>query len=509
VIRPDRSGSSRHGQRPGHAGGLMAGMLLAGSLMAMAGIANGQDREPQRRDTARPLIEEVVTETREEATQQATDGRAVPATVRPETERSDTQRPTTEPVTETPAPLPATDTRQQESGPDRPRVERGGSLMGRGPASLPPSAGSDAEAPSAIPSVARDTASRTGDFEPGELVLVSDDMPAAQAVARDLAAYRLRIKSRRALPRLGLVISVFRLPNDADTLALLAEIRRQAPDLSLDVNQRYQLMAGARQRYGQAMIGLPEGDATCLNNVRVGLLDTTVNLAHPALAGQAIDLMQFADSAPAPGDHGTAIASLWVGAADQGFTPLMSQAALSVAAVFRQRGNVNDTTTDILAGGLDWLLGQEVDAINLSLGGRENRILDRVLQQLLAEDILLVAAAGNLGPEGPAVYPAAHPGVVAVTAVDANQRPYERANRGDYLDFAAPGVQVWAASENGTAYHTGTSFAAPFVLAALMGERRLGRNGLQSARESALDLGPPGKDTTYGWGLVRWPAGCG
>ncbi|MCG6659089.1 S8 family serine peptidase [Halomonas campisalis] len=438
------------------------------------------------------MIENIVTEPRDDASDTA---------VIQQTERREAD-PQAE-VQPPPAPPP------REVVPDRPRVERGGSLMGQGPSSLVPPVWSHSEDPEATALTGQVPASEAADFEPGELILVSQDMSEAMATARELAGYRLRIKSRRALERLGLVVSVFRLPDGADTLALLEEIRGRFPTLSLDLNHRYRLMAGPRQRYGQEMIGLTTENTACLDSIHVGLLDTAVNLAHPALAGRSIDLAEFAGPTAAPRDHGTAIASLWVGNPDQGFTPLFSEAALSVAGVFRQRGDEIDTTTDALARGLDWLLGQEVEAINLSLGGRENRILNQTLQRLIAEEVLLVAAAGNLGPEGPAVYPAAYPGVIAVTAVDANRRPYLRANRGAYIDFAAPGVDVWAASDNGTAYHSGTSFAAPFVLAALLAEKRLDNDWLQNARESALDLGIPGKDDTYGWGLVRWPAGCG
>lgn len=491
MSHPDTTDSAHVRHSPGP-----AAWLLTVALLLMAGIAQGQDMDSQRRDMARPLLENIDTETRDESTDTAVSRQAAQETERREAKQETTIQPPADP-----APPP------RETASDRPRVERGGSLMDRGPSTLiPPAPPPMSSGPTATSGQV--PASESLDFEPGELVLLSHDMHEATAAARELARYRLRIKSRQPLERLGLVVSVFRLPVGADTPALLEEIRARLPALSLDLNHRYRLMAGSRQRYGQEMIGLSMDNTACLANARVGLLDTAVNLAHPALAGRSIDLAQFAGPTPAPGDHGTAIASLWVGDPDQGFTPLMREATLSVAAVFRQRGSEIDTTTDILARGMDWLLGQQVDAINLSLGGRQNRILDPILQRLLAEEILLVAAAGNLGPEGPPVYPAAFPGVVAATAVDANRRPYRHANHGTYIDFAAPGVNVWAATENGTTYQSGTSLAAPFVLATLLAEQRLADDWLRNARESALDLGPPGKDPSYGWGLVRWPTGC-
>lgn len=400
-----------------------------------------------------------------------------------------------------PEPVPRSEPRQ-------PPVKRSDSLMGRGPSSLTPSVWPSPEEGESTHAFVQHTANEHQDFEPGELVLLSDNMADAIASARQLAAYQLRIKRRQRLEKLGMVVSVFRLPAGLDTLGLLMKVRRDLPSLQLDLNHRYRLMKGTRQRYGQEMIALPAGAMTCLANVRIGLLDTTVNLAHPALAGRSIDMLQLAGRTPAPGNHGTAIASLWVGDPGQGFTPMMGKAAISAAAVFRQRGSDIDTTTDILARGMDWLLGQQVDAINLSLGGRENRILNAILQRLLAEDILLVAAAGNLGPKGPAVYPASLPGVVAATAVDAHRRLYSLANQGDYIDFAGPGVDVWAANEEGVSYHTGTSFAVPFVLASLLATRYQSDNWLAEARESAIDLGSAGKNARYGWGLVQWPSGC-
>jgi subtilisin family serine protease len=68
---------------------------------------------------------------------------------------------------------------------------------------------------------------------------------------------------------------------------------------------------------------------------------------------------------------------------------------------------------------------------------------------------------GNGGKEAPA-YPAAHPDVIAVTAIDADARIYKKANRGEYIDLAAPGVDVWAAKAGGGgSYRSGTSFAVP------------------------------------------------
>lgn len=395
-----------------------------------------------------------------------------------------------------------------EEGKDAPETRRRappgrGSLMGQGPSSLPLP---DYRTPSAA---APSGAAIAEDYEPEELLLVSNSMSEAIEAARDLGTLQFRIKHRQALEQLGMVLSVFRLPPNSDARRQLQTATQRLPHLQLELNHRYGLLAYSRQQMAQGMIQFPLNGTGCLTDARVGLLDTAVNLQHPALAGRRIELMQLAPPPLASSNHGTAIASLWLGHPDTGFLPLMPDASVSVAAVFRQGDTRSDTTTDLLLAGLDWLLGREVEAINLGLGGPHNRLLTLALEKILARDVLLVAAAGNQGPAAFPTYPAAQPGVIAATAVDANRHLYQNANRGAYIDFAAPGVQVWAASESGTAYHTGTSFASPFVLAALLAEKRLDQDWWQNSRESAQDLGPNGKDDSYGWGLVRWPAGCG
>ncbi len=122
----------------------------------------------------------------------------------------------------------------------------------------------------------------------------------------------------------------------------------------------------------------------------------------------------------------------------------------------------------------------------------------------------MIAASGN-DNTGRSALPAAAPEVIAVTAVDAELRPYRRANRGRHIEFAAPGVDLWTAKGGGGGYVTGTSFAAPIVtaLAARLGAgASIGITGLRARlAESAQDLGAPGRDTRTGWGLVR-AQGC-
>ena len=101
-------------------------------------------------------------------------------------------------------------------------------------------------------------------------------------------------------------------------------------------------------------------------------------------------------------------------------------------------------------------------------------------------------------------FPAAYDGVVGVTAVDHRGRAYRNANQGGYVDIAAPGVNLVSAKAGGGERNvTGTSFATPFVLAALAVAREGGRDPVKALRLVSLDLGAEGRDDVYGWGLTR------
>ncbi len=152
------------------------------------------------------------------------------------------------------------------------------------------------------------------------------------------------------------------------------------------------------------------------------------------------------------------------------------------------------------------MISSGVDVINISLAGPPNRLLEAALQRASESDVTILAAAGNGGPVAAPMYPAAYKTVVAVTAVDAKGQVFRLANRGDYLDIAAPGVGVrHAKSGGGFASSSGTSFAVPFAATAVARLRQLqpGDNALELLCRTAEDLGPPGRDSIYGFGLLR------
>jgi hypothetical protein len=355
-------------------------------------------------------------------------------------------------------------------------------------------------------------------FESAEVVAVSRGMEEANALAQQLISSNITVKRRHIMKNLGLVISVLHIPRDYGVAPTVDALRNSYPDLWTDVNHRYQLYGTElkRKRYAQASIRWPVTATRCGSGARIGLIDTGVDLQHPALKEQRITLRSFLSAGinKAPAEHGTAIAGLLVGnPVNPEFAGLVPAAKLFAATVFRLRDEEQvETTAELIVKALDWLIGQKVEVINLSLGGPRNLIVELALQQVLDKKITVVAAAGHNGtnaPSGPKIYPAAQKGVLAITAIDANNKIYPKASQGSYIDFAAPGVDVWAASPGGTgAYRSGTSFAAPFLTGVIAQADLPATSLIKGLRKNALDLGESGKDPVFGWGLVRNTSRC-
>src|SRR5690554_726924 len=100
-----------------------------------------------------------------------------------------------------------------------------------------------------------------------------------------------------------------------------------------------------------------------------------------------------------------------------------------------------------LALNLDWpghafVPGRAADIINLSLGGLpEIPALQNAIDEVVANGVIVVAAAGNQASSSPA-YPAAAEGVFSVSAVDAGGSLAGYSNFGPWIDLAAPGGDV-------------------------------------------------------------------
>jgi len=244
----------------------------------------------------------------------------------------------------------------------------------------------------------------------------------------------------------------------------------------------------------------------------IGLIDTGIDREHEALRGQSIEIVSGLNlrGEPSQRDHGTAVAALLVGRNESSAPGLLPEARLlAVDAFYRDGGTADRTDVTTLVMALEALVERNVRVVNMSLSGPPNEVLKQAIASAQEKGMIIIAAAGNNGAGAEPSYPAAYPGVIAVTAVDKKRDVYRRATQGEYIDLAAPGVDLWvAAPAGGGTTKSGTSYAVPFISAAAAilhaSGATLNPAGLQAALESnTMDLGQPGRDKTYGSGLLQ------
>jgi len=330
------------------------------------------------------------------------------------------------------------------------------------------------------------------------LVLSPTDAAVAGARARGFTVDR-----EQAIGALSIRLVVFRAPAGISTKKALHILRDADPGGSYDYNHIYS--GGGAIRTGAAPADPAAHDAApSPSRVRIGLLDTGLDVTHPVFR-QSIVHAWGCDNHAVPAAHGTAVASLLIGHSEV-FEGVRPHAELYAADVYC--GRPTGGAVDALVAAFGWLVQERVPVINVSLVGPKNAMLERVIGALVGGGYIIVAAVGNDGPAAPPLYPASYPNVVGVTAVDAHRHVLIEAAHGPQVMFAAPGADLEAAG-TGQAYAAvrGTSFAAPIV-AALLASGITAPNAADAAdaidalAKSAIDLGPPGRDLTYGFGLV-------
>jgi thermitase len=174
--------------------------------------------------------------------------------------------------------------------------------------------------------------------------------------------------------------------------------------------------------------------------VIVGLIDTTVQPLDSSLEKFLLKQLSVAGDASASSsdiEHGTAMAQTILramGIAGQGAT----SAQILPVDVY---GSSASTTSWNVALGIQAAVNGGATVLNLSLGSSgDSSVLDAMVQQAVNDGIQIFAAAGNQPVSAP-TYPAADPGVMAVTAVDRGLIA-SYANFGNFIDFGAPGNSV-------------------------------------------------------------------
>jgi serine protease len=259
---------------------------------------------------------------------------------------------------------------------------------------------------------------------------------------------------------------------------------------------------------------------TCGRGVTVAVIDTGVACFDKGPFTRGTDLAgtrceggyNFVDDSDEAYDdhgHGTHVAGTIAQTTNngKGVAGLAFCATLMPIKVLSRYGY--GTVADV-AEGIRFAADEGAQVINMSLGGpSRSQVLEDAVNHAVAKGVVVVAAAGNSGRS--VGYPAAYPGVIAVSATDSNDRIAWFSSRGPEIAIAAPGVNVTQQTVcNGGrdkceifGTFSGTSMASPHVAGAAAMIVGLGVSGPENVRAAlAGAAAPKDEPKLYGAGLL-------
>ena len=176
-------------------------------------------------------------------------------------------------------------------------------------------------------------------------------------------------------------------------------------------------------------------------------------------------------------------------------------------------GPLGQGSTSDVANCIVWAHNKGAKVISMSLGGGDSTTLHNAVQTAWAGGgaggTVLVAAAGNDG-DSTVNYPAGYAEVVSVAATDNRDQRASFSNANSDVEIAGPGVDVLSTyNSSDTSYTTlsGTSMATPHVAGAtaIIWDKypTATASTIRSKLDAAVDdLGPTGRDTSFGFGRV-------
>ena len=181
--------------------------------------------------------------------------------------------------------------------------------------------------------------------------------------------------------------------------------------------------------------------------VRVGIIDTGIDPAHPDLQAAYRGGYDFVhnDTVPeeeAEGDalgHGTRMAGI-IAASDNGFGLIGAAPGVSLYALKIFPKNGGALTSNVIRA-VEWAIAQKLDVVSCSFGGETpSRLEEEAYARARRANVLVIAAVGNHASW--VRYPAAYPSVVGVGAIDRMHNIASFSNTGAEVDFVAPGVDL-------------------------------------------------------------------
>lgn len=285
----------------------------------------------------------------------------------------------------------------------------------------------------------------------------------------------------------------------------------------IEEDPRRHLMAESTP-YGIGMVQANQVSDGLAANRKVCVVDTGYDINHEDLISNGVtgndndgngnDTGNWYNDGNGHGTHvaGTIAALGGNGKGVVGVNP-SGNLGLHIVKVFNNSGNWG-YGSDLVAA-VNQCVNAGSDVISMSLGGGASSTTERnAFASALNNNVLSIAAAGNSGNSSLS-YPASYDEVVSVAAVDSSGNRASFSQYNSQVEIAAPGVSV-NSTYPGNSYRSlsGTSMATPHVsgVAALVWSHYTSctatqiRNALNATAE---DRGSAGRDTRYGWGIVK------
>lgn len=352
-----------------------------------------------------------------------------------------------------------------------------------------------------------------------EVVAVVNSQDVATDLEQKAARWGYDLKRKEVLEGLDLYLLTFDCPPGIDPHIASVELERLQPLSTVEANHKYILQTSSAEtsfsnittpkEYANSLIEWPEEG--CESLVNIGIIDGGVDRKYlVADTSSNIKFRTFTTGKQAAKAqrHATAVAEILIGD-----NRLKNANLYNASVVSEDETGGQYSGVEPMLKALDWMVRSDVRVVNISLAGPYNRTLDRGIQRASDKGVIIVAAVGNSGADSSPKYPAALKDVIAATAVDSASNIYEKAVQGRHVDVAAPGVEVFVGDKKTGRYVSGTSIAAPFVVAKIASDSRyIDMKSPKDIRElllsEAVDLGVSGPDSVYGAGLIQANKNC-
>ncbi|MEB8431285.1 S8 family serine peptidase [Cocleimonas sp. KMM 6892] len=300
--------------------------------------------------------------------------------------------------------------------------------------------------------------------------------------------------------------------NGQDPLDLSASINKKEKSVNAETNNIFKTASASyKNAYSMYETGVSYvHETTKGKGTTICMVDTPIDIFHPSLSDAHIetkDLFKVDITNKEALLHGTSVAGVLVSQNPHiGIAPRAKLYSIGAFKAEKNHPSVLKGSSADVAKAIDTCIQHDVDVINLSFTGGKDSIVEKMVRKAVAKGIVVVAAAGNGGNWGSTIYPALIPGVIGATAIDENKKLFNMADKGRFIDYSAPGVNILTIAPDGKyKLATGTSISSAHVsgiVALLLSQK--GNNNLNSAlTKTAVDLGKPGRDEEFGEGLIN------